>query len=137
MVRSTPVDQTTALARPPPAGLDVRMVRAGWSTIALFTTAVLASGLLVACSGDAPATSSDLVDGRALYLRRCASCHGSEGTGGVGGALAGRMVGRFPDASDEIALVADGRGTMPAFRSVLTDAEIAAVVDYTRTGLNG
>jgi mono/diheme cytochrome c family protein len=39
-------------------------------------------------------------------------------------------------AAEQTAVVQDGRGRMPAFTSTLTEAEIAAVVDYTRTQLH-
>ena len=41
----------------------------------------------------------------------------------------------FPDAADQEAVVANGRGSMPAFADSLTREQIAAVVEYTRTGL--
>jgi mono/diheme cytochrome c family protein len=41
----------------------------------------------------------------------------------------------YPDAADEIAVVTNGRGGMPAFSERLSAEEIAAVVDYTRTVL--
>ena len=41
----------------------------------------------------------------------------------------------FPDAADQEAVVANGRGSMPAFADSLTPEQIAAVVEYTRTGL--
>ena len=44
------------------------------------------------------------------------------------------VVAAFPDPADQIAVVADGRGSMPSFAESLTE-QIAAVVDYTRTEL--
>lgn len=78
-------------------------------------------------------------DGAAIYAQQCAVCHGDSGGGVVGPALAdGRMVERFPDAADQIAVVAAGRGSMPSFADRgLTDEEIAAVVEFTRTSLTG
>lgn len=73
------------------------------------------------------------IDAAALYGRRCAGCHGGDGSGGIGPRLAGRVVERFPDPAAQIAVVANGRGGMPAFAGRLTDEEIAAVVEYTRT----
>ena len=76
-------------------------------------------------------------DGAAIYAERCASCHGGDGGGAIGPALAdGRMVERFPDAADQIEIVTVGRGGMPSFLDRgLTADEIAAVVEYTRTAL--
>lgn len=74
------------------------------------------------------------VDGAAVYASRCASCHGSDGGGGRGPQLSdGRVVERFPDVEDQIRVVSDGRGGMPAFGDRLSADEIRAVVDYTRT----
>ena len=78
----------------------------------------------------------DVVDGAAVYDDSCAGCHGDDGGGGVGPQLAGgAAVEAFPDPADQIAVVTDGRGGMPAFRGRLTTEEIVAVVEYTRTGL--
>ena len=74
------------------------------------------------------------VDGAAIFGQRCAGCHGGDGSGGIGPRLAaGRVVANFPDPQDQIVVVTDGRGGMPAFGERLDPAEIAAVVDYTRT----
>ena len=78
------------------------------------------------------------IDGAALYGSNCAGCHGGDGSGGIGPRLSGgRMVARFPDAADQIAVVTAGRGGMPAFSGRLSNEEITAIVDYTRTVLAG
>jgi mono/diheme cytochrome c family protein len=78
------------------------------------------------------------IDGGALYGRNCAGCHGGDGSGGIGPRLSnGRVVARFPNAAAQIAVVSGGRGGMPAFSGRLSDAEIAAIVEYTRTTLAG
>lgn len=78
------------------------------------------------------------VDGGAVYGARCAGCHGGDGSGGIGPKLnEGRVVARFADPADQIAVVTDGRGGMPGFGGRLSAEEIAAVVDYTRTVLAG
>lgn len=89
-----------------------------------------------------PAASPDAVvaaagiDGAALYGQRCASCHGGDGSGGIGPRLAGgRALAQFPDPQDQIAVVTNGRGGMPGFGGRLTDEQIAAIVAYTRTTL--
>ena len=51
------------------------------------------------------------------------------------GARGGVVVGRVPRPADQDAVVANGRGSMPSFADSLTPEQIAAVVDYTRTGL--
>lgn len=78
------------------------------------------------------------LDGAALYDRGCAGCHGGDGSGGIGPRLAGgRVVQRFPKPEEQIAVVTDGRGGMPAFADRFTPEEISAIVEYTRTVLAG
>ena len=73
--------------------------------------------------------------GQAIFATRCAACHGADGGGGFGPALAGVVVQRYPNPIDQAAVVAKGRGAMPSFADSLTPEQIAAVVEYTRTGL--
>ena len=74
-------------------------------------------------------------DGADLYSAICQACHMQGGTGAMG-------AGSYPAlASDRrlrakaypIARVLNGSKSMPAFKDVLTDAQIAAVVGYVRT----
>lgn len=74
------------------------------------------------------------VDAVAVYADRCAGCHGPDGGGGRGPQLSdGRAAAAFPDIEDQVAVVTDGRGGMPAFGNRLTPEEIRAVVAYSRT----
>ena len=73
--------------------------------------------------------------GAAIFATRCASCHGADGGGGFGPTLAGVVTSRFPNPADQEAVVANGRGAMPSFSDSLTPEQIAAVVEFTRTGL--
>ena len=74
--------------------------------------------------------------GADVYSGRCASCHGSDGGGGVGPALAGgAVVEAYPEIDDEIAVITEGRGAMPSFGDDLTPEEIEAVAVYTREDL--
>jgi cytochrome c oxidase subunit 2 len=77
-----------------------------------------------------------LAQGKAVYEKNCASCHGAEGEG---------MAGMFPalkgsavvtgDMKKQVELMKKGKGMMPAFGTSLNAAEFAAVVTYTRNGL--
>ena len=81
-----------------------------------------------------PGTAAPTVDGRALVADRCASGHGVGGDGGAAPQLSGgRVAARFPDIQDQVGLVRDGRGAMPAFAGRLTEDQIRAIVSYTRT----
>ena len=65
----------------------------------------------------------------------CIFCHGGDGSGGIGPRLAGKVVVKYPDPADQIAVVTNGRRGMPSFATKLSAEEIAAVVEYTRTML--
>lgn len=84
-----------------------------------------------------PAAGSTRADvGATVYSSNCSSCHGAQGQGAFGPKLAGgAVVARYPKQQDEIAVVTNGRGSMPAWRNRLTVAQIQAVVAYTRTSL--
>jgi mono/diheme cytochrome c family protein len=84
----------------------------------------------------APVPTAGAATGEAIFATRCASCHGDDGGGGFGPALAGGVVvSRFPDADDQAAIVANGRGSMPSFADSLTPEQVTAVVEYTRNEL--
>lgn len=97
--------------------------------------AAFAFGGAAACAGDPPEVGDDdpaLVLGRDIYANRCVTCHGASGGGGTGVAInGGRLLEAYPDAEDQKAVIAAGRGRMPSFSS-LSDEELDAVVRYTR-----
>jgi mono/diheme cytochrome c family protein len=70
--------------------------------------------------------------GEPIYASSCATCHGSAAQGGTGPVLAGEVAGEYT-VDEQVALVTDGRGGMPAFGSRLSPEEIEAVVAYTRS----
>lgn len=71
--------------------------------------------------------------GREIYGDRCANCHAGDGGGGRGPKLAGgAVVETFPDPGDQAEFIREGKGLMPSFDDQLSDAEIDAVVRYTR-----
>lgn len=79
-------------------------------------------------------TVAEEVDGAEVFQARCASCHGARGQGSSAPQLAeGRAVERFPDIEDQIDLVTDGKGGMPSFEDRLSEEEIRAVVEFTRS----
>jgi mono/diheme cytochrome c family protein len=80
------------------------------------------------------ATTPGETMGAQVFGMHCATCHGPRGEGNLGPSLV--SVANRLTVSEELNIVRTGRGRMPAFRSGLTDAEIAAVVDYTRTQLH-
>lgn len=72
--------------------------------------------------------------GEGVYQRMCVACHGANGEGGVGKAIAGSPVATG-DINAHLDLLVNGvNGTaMQAFGEQLNDLDMAAVVTYTRT----
>jgi len=112
-----------------------------------------ATGEAVGCDGNPYGAGQvdDFGAGEALFAANCAICHGPEGGGGVGPAMAGGAVlETFPEGSCALQLrwVTGGsagwpdptygaqgkpvKGGMPTFGASLTDREIAQVVLYER-----
>ena len=112
--------------------MTFKRVVAWVQVLAIAATAVFVVMLFAGGSGGGSDSSSP---GAQIYSASCARCHGADGGGGVGPALAGIVTERFPEVDDQIALVSGGISTMPGFANVLTEKEIRQVVEYTRTEL--
>ena len=84
--------------------------------------------LLLLGASTAVAAWADDPPGKAVYSRVCAQCHGDDpGDGADGPAL----VPMYRTTQQVLAIVRSGTGNMhPLPESKVTDAEVAAVVDY-------
>ncbi len=101
----------------------------GLAALALFVV----SGCSAAPTPEVSNGDPVLEQGRDVYIRQCASCHGADGGGGRGPKFTdGAVVAAYPEIADQIAVVADGKSSMPAFGGRLEDGELDAVVRYTR-----
>ncbi|MDB5438916.1 MAG: Quinoprotein glucose dehydrogenase, partial [Caulobacteraceae bacterium] len=78
----------------------------------------------------AVATPQELALGQAAYGRVCAACHGTNGEGQVGPALAGRT-----DLANIVRVINQGSGEMPSMAANLSPAEVTAVSRYVTQGL--
>jgi mono/diheme cytochrome c family protein len=129
-----------------------RLLLAGAVAVAVFV-AWLSFGPVGEWFGSAPAEADRLALGGRIYAERCASCHGVK-LEGQPNWQERKPDGKLPapphDASGHtwhhpdqvlIAITRDGLGPyapagyqsdMPAFAGVLSDAEIAAVIDYVK-----
>ena len=74
-----------------------------------------------------------MAQGKSVYETACAACHGAQGEGGIGNAIAGSSI-VMGDISQHMAIVAKGvAGTaMQAFDAQLNEVELAAVLTYQR-----
>ncbi|HET7586709.1 MAG TPA: cbb3-type cytochrome c oxidase subunit II [Gammaproteobacteria bacterium] len=94
-----------------------------------------------------PASAAEaLPDGKPLFSANCAACHGAGGAGipGVFPPLKGNSAVNDADPTKHITVVLGGlkgatidgakyAAQMPAFGSLLSDAEIAAIINYERS----
>jgi mono/diheme cytochrome c family protein len=80
--------------------------------------------------------------GAAIYAQRCALCHGAEGRGDGPAAASlnpkprNHTDGSYMNAQTNDALltvIRDGKGAMPAWKSVLSEEEIQAVLQHVRS----
>jgi mono/diheme cytochrome c family protein len=66
--------------------------------------------------------------GSELYARHCVICHGAEGQGGTGVRLAGNA--RAANEANVRSVIRFGRGIMPGFGALLSEAEIEVLVRW-------
>ncbi|TAK33010.1 MAG: c-type cytochrome [Chloroflexota bacterium] len=92
---------------------------------------------LAGASASAPQTSSapSSVDGKSLYSKNCAACHGDKGSTLSSANLSDK--GFVTKLGDGFARsIANGKGAMPGFKGKLKDEEVKAVIEYVK-GLTG
>lgn len=78
-----------------------------------------------------PAADAGLEAGQAIFTRRCAVCHGTDGKKGLNGAH--DLTRSNLNATGRVYMVTKGLGKMPSFQKQLTPAEIEQVVAYSLT----
>ena len=93
------------------------------------TSASRSQGELREVSAD-HASDTPSAEGAELFSQHCAGCHGRDGKGGFGSALAGN--GRLADDAAVVTQILDGGGGMPAFNR-LSDEEVAALGTHIRS----
>jgi mono/diheme cytochrome c family protein len=73
--------------------------------------------------------------GAAIYAAVCAACHMPDGRGASGAGAYPSLAknARLEEAAYPAAIVLRGQKAMPPFARTLSDAQVAAVVDYIRT----
>jgi mono/diheme cytochrome c family protein len=73
--------------------------------------------------------------GEALYANVCQGCHMPDGRGAVGAGAYPSLVGdaALEAAGYPVSIVVHGRHAMPPVGMMMTDDQVAAVVNYVRT----
>jgi cytochrome c6 len=89
---------------------------------------VVIFGLAVSCSGGGDTSPGLATDGKSIFKRNCALCHGKDGK---------LMLAGAPDlskstmtADDRIQLILNGKGTMTPFKGKLTTEQVRIVSEY-------
>lgn len=90
---------------------------------------VLAGLLLWGCSSESG--TNEVKSGLDIYKSRCMTCHGTDGRMGMNGAK--ELPSSPLSLEQRIEVVANGRNIMPAFKGIMSDEEIKAVVEFTMT----
>lgn len=75
-----------------------------------------------------------MAQGEQVYNRACVACHGSQGEGGVGRAMAGSLIATGPQLAHIDIIVNGSRNNpaMAAYRDSLSEVDTAAVITYQR-----
>lgn len=68
-------------------------------------------------------------DGKAIYKQYCVACHGLYGDMGASGAF-NLQESELP-LEERVNVITNGRNVMTPFKSILSEAEIQAVAEYT------
>lgn len=72
-----------------------------------------------------------MAQGEKVYNQSCLACHGANGEGGVGKAIAGSPIANG-EISAHLNIVVNGLGIMPSFKDTLSEVDTAAVITYQR-----
>ena len=73
----------------------------------------------------------EVATGEAIYLKKCARCHGADGTKGRSGAANLQLSKMQNDMM--IQIIQNGKKPMPAYKSKLTEDEINDLVAYVKS----
>jgi mono/diheme cytochrome c family protein len=105
-------------------------------------TLLLAAALLVPPSAPALAdaasnvlgASTKSLDGQVIYTQVCQACHMANAKGGVGAGTIPALAGnpKLKNSGYPVYIVLNGLGGMPWLGTMLSDAQVASVVNYVR-----
>ena len=105
---------------------------------ALIIMACLAASVFVASGYAGTSNSSNEAAGAKIFSDNCVPCHGEDGTGDTS---SGKLLGAANLTTAKVQnlsnatlahVIAEGKGQMPPFKSVLTHQQIQDVLQYVR-----
>jgi cytochrome c6 len=105
------------------------------------STTTTPSGGTQAAAPSTSSTASATVDGAAIYAEKCTVCHGPNGKGdGPGGAALNpkprdHTDGKYMNSRTNeqlLEVIHNGKGNMPAWKGVLTEDQMKAVLKHVR-----
>jgi mono/diheme cytochrome c family protein len=75
------------------------------------------------------------ISGEELFTNVCRGCHMADGKGATGAGTYPSLAGNrnLESSGYPVAVVVNGRRAMPAFGAMMSDDQVAAVVNYLRT----
>lgn len=71
--------------------------------------------------------------GASIFAKNCSACHGANGAGGIGPALAGNPHVNINDPTKMLSTILRGQNQMPSWRGQLSAGDIAAVATFVRS----
>jgi mono/diheme cytochrome c family protein len=86
---------------------------------------------LGACGGEQSSSGASNVDGKAVYTRYCALCHGDDGKREANGAK--DITVSVMSLKERVALIKSGKNLMTSFDGILTPEEMEAAAQYSMT----
>jgi mono/diheme cytochrome c family protein len=109
----------------------------GVQVLVVLATAVTVVLLMTVSPTVAEVETPDVSLGAELFASSCSGCHGPQGEGGIGLALAGGL-DRFETVEDVARFVSTGiPGRMPGFETRMTPDQVNAISQYVWSDLAG
>ncbi|MGN8069921.1 cytochrome c [Mucilaginibacter sp. SG564] len=93
-----------------------------------FTTLII---IALLCWNQIAYAQNSPLTGKPLFEKKCATCHGNDGTRGRWGAANLRL--SKLDNNELLYTISNGRGFMPNWGKKLTAGQISSVIEYIKT----
>jgi mono/diheme cytochrome c family protein len=85
-------------------------------------------------SGEKDIPAKGMMNVQDLFIQRCATCHGTEGNLSRGGAK--KLTESTTDTDEIIRQIRYGKGAMPPFGEMLSEADIRALAEHVKSFRN-